>query len=200
LRATYFRAVRLSLVPVLLLLAACAGEERPLQDVMDRSWTLSDGQSMPLREMMGTTATVVVTLDPECPFSRDYARVLKGLADDFSDAGVRFIGMYPTTFITAAAVERFVAESGMDFPQVMDPDCSLSRSLHARVTPEAFLLDGEGTLRYHGAIDDAAVRAGRRKAQVAQHYLADALHIVIAKGTTRTDVEAVGCIVECDEP
>ena len=87
---------------------------------------------------------------------------------------------------------------GLAFPQVMDRDCALANALQARVTPEAFVIGPEGALIYRGAIDDSAVRAGRKKPGAAKHYLRDVLQRVTAgEDGAVPEVTAVGCIVEC---
>lgn len=153
-----------------------------------------------MRSLLGARATVIITLDPECPFSQAYTNVLDSLSRAFSPEGVAFIGLYPTTFIEADAAARFAAEGHLDFAQVMDADCAVAGALQARVTPEAFVLDADGLLRYRGAIDDTAVRPGRKKPGPAQHHLAEALHALIDQGRSTLEMKAVGCIVECGTP
>lgn len=149
---------------------------------------------------MGSKATVIITLDPECPFSQAYTNVMDSLSRTFMKDGVAFLGLYPTTFIGADAAARFAEEGHLDFAQVMDADCAVANALQARVTPEAFLLDAEGLLRYRGAIDDTAVRPGRKKPGPTQHHLADALHVLIDRAESTPEAKAVGCIVECGTP
>jgi hypothetical protein len=43
-------------------------------------------------------------------------------------------------------------EHGHGFDIIRDPDSRIAGLLDARRTPEAFLLDSAGTLRYHGRI------------------------------------------------
>jgi hypothetical protein len=109
--------------------------------------------------LRGPVATVLVTLDPECPFSQGYAPLIDSLERAFKADGVRFIGFYPTGYIAADSAARFARLHGFEFPQVMDEDCSLSIALHARVTPECFVLGSNDEMAYRGAIDDWAVRA-----------------------------------------
>lgn len=165
---------------------------------MDMECTTAKGDHIRLKEMCGKRATVFITLDPDCPFSQAYATVLRDLDANYARQGVRFVGFYPTTFIDRVAVTTFADASGMTFPQVMDTDCKLAQALHARVTPETFLIDDHGAMRYHGAIDDSAVRAGRKKQEPAHNYLSDAVEALLHDGMMPPNVDAVGCIVECD--
>ena len=160
----------------------------------------ASGDSLSWVDLCGTNATVFITLDPDCPFCQGYAPVIDSLARAFSAEGVRFVGLYPTTFIAADSARRFARESSFDFPQVMDAECAIAGALHARVTPECFVLDKQGELLYRGAIDNWAVRTGRHRVNATEHYLSDALHAALREGDKRSEeVLAVGCIVECDE-
>lgn len=149
--------------------------------------------------LMGPVATVFITLDPECPFCRLYAHDLQATAVTYGDRGVGMVGLYTGPYMDTANVRRFSAEAGFTFPQVMDPDCRLGTALSARVTPEVFLTDAEGTVVYKGSFDDRAVREGRKKYTAQRHYLADAIEAFLRDGSSSPEVEAVGCIVECDE-
>jgi len=77
--------------------------------------------------------------------------------------------------------------------------CKLSLALQARVTPECFLTDANGTVVYRGAVDDRAVRQGQKKYQAKQHHLAHAIEAFLTTGEPQQEVVAVGCIVECEE-
>lgn len=182
------------------LLAACSSTPPGLTSLMDTPAALATGDTVTLRTLCGARATVVVTLDPECPFSQLYATTLDSLSRAFGPRGVAFVGLYPSTFIDAAAVRRFTTDVRLDFAQVLDADCRLALALDARITPEAFVLDPQAALVYHGAIDDTAVRPGRKKLAATRTYLADALETLLAGGKLPTEVKAVGCIVECDRP
>ena len=159
-----------------------------------------DGSVTDWTTLRGARATVLITLDPECPFCQGYAPVIDSLARAFAPEGVRFVGLYPTTFIAADSALRFARGSGFDFPQVMDADCAIANALHVRVTPECFVLDPNGDPLYRGAIDNWAVRAGRHRVNATEHYLRDALRAALGGEREHSDeVTAVGCIVECAE-
>jgi thiol-disulfide isomerase/thioredoxin len=44
--------------------------------------------------MLGTTATVFITLDPECPFCQLYAHDFQEFAAHYAEQGVRLVGIY----------------------------------------------------------------------------------------------------------
>ena len=51
---------------------------------------------------------------------------------------------------TGAEVRSFCQAHGFNFPAYLDPGQNVAKRLGARVTPEAYLLDKEGKLAYHG--------------------------------------------------
>lgn len=177
---------------------ACAHDRVAVDDLEQLRWELASGDTVAFEALRGQRATVFITLDPECPFSQAYTAVLDSLHRHFAPQGIAFVGSYPGAFFQAPDVRTFAARSGLAFPQVMDRDCALANALQARVTPEAFVIGPEGTLIYRGAIDDSAVRAGRKKPGAAKHYLRDVLQRMAEgeKGAV-PEVAAVGCIVEC---
>lgn len=186
-----------SLVLSVWMLASCAERAPGVADRLGEQMPLAPGGTRTLRELMGERATVFVTLDPECPFSQLYTTTLDSLSRHFAARGVAFVGLYPGGFVPAEAADRFAQEGHLGFPQVMDPDCRLALALQARVMPEAFVLDPAGHLFYRGAIDDVAVRPGRKRNQAMVHHLASALEGLLTDGGPRPEVKAVGCIVEC---
>jgi peroxiredoxin len=165
--------------------------------LLDATCTLADGSTASLKSMLGTTATVFITLDPECPFCQLYAHDFQEFAAHYAEQGVRLVGIYAGPYMEADKAAQFAKDGNFTFPQVMDHDCTLTLALQARVTPEVFLMDAEGALVYNGAFDDRAVRQGRKKYDAQKHYLADAMKAFLRDGAHSPEVTAVGCIVEC---
>lgn len=158
--------------------------------------TLNGGHAG-LGALEGTKATLFITLDPECPMTLGYVPLLDSL-EEALPTGVAMVGFYPAPFIVRDSAAAFARMHGLDFPQVMDPDCNLAKALRARVTPEVFLVALSGEVHYRGALDNAAVREGRKR-PANEHYLRDALSAFAGdEPQPRTEVKAFGCIVECD--
>lgn len=155
------------------------------------------GNTTALGLLEGDSATLYITLDPECPMTLGYVPLLDSLQHALPE-GVAMVGFYPAPFIMRDSAAAFAQLHGLDFPQVMDPNCHLASALQARVTPEAFLVAVSGEVIYRGALDNSAVREGRKRT-AGDHYLRDALHAFTASGPQpRAEVKAFGCIVECD--
>ena len=64
----------------------------------------------------------------------------------------------------------------------------------AKVTPESFVIDENGKIRYHGRIDDQFVARRKRNANPSASELKDAIVAVLTgQAVTTEHVEAVGC-------
>jgi peroxiredoxin len=84
-------------------------------------------------------------------------------------------------------------EKGFNFPYLIDTTQEVARAYGAERTPEIFLFDKSGALRYHGAIDDNYEDAKAVK----QHWFRSALDAVLAgKEPATKDTKAVGCTIK----
>jgi len=180
-----------------LVVAGCSSNQVSIAGLEQQQWTDAQGQAVTLGSAMGAKATVFVTLDPDCPYCQFYAHDLEQVAEQYASDSVKLIGIYAGPYMEAAAAAKFAGQAGFTFPQLMDPGCSLCLALHARVTPETFITDAQGTVVYRGAIDDRAIRQGQKKYTAQEHYPTDALSAFLKTGKPQPEVTAVGCIVEC---
>ncbi len=180
-----------------MLLSACAGPDpSPLNTLAERSFATANGDSIRLGELLHGTATLFITMSPDCPMCLNYAGYFAELGTQEAPLAV---GVLPTGFIPRDSAVAFARLHGITMPLLLDPDCELVKALGARVTPEVFLLDSLGRSVYQGAIDDWPVRAGRKKLKATRHYLKDALAAYASgEGGVVKDVTAVGCVLECD--
>jgi peroxiredoxin len=152
-----------------------------------------DGRTVELSAPKGGAA-VVVFYSPECPISNAYSPTLNSLVAQAPAGRVRFTGVCVDPDLTDAEVSAHLQDFGLKFPVVTDRRGTLAAALGATVTPEVFVLDDAGRVRYHGRIDDQF--AGRRKANAnpETHELADALAAVLAgRKVAVPHVPAVGC-------
>jgi len=96
-----------------------------------------------------------------------------------------------------------VAKSSAGFklsmPVVLDSKKELAAGLKARTTPEAFVLDGEGMVRYRGRIDDAYSARLKRNPIITRHDLADALAAIVAgKPVEKAVTTPIGCAIDLE--
>ena len=113
------------------------------------------------------------------------------LALKYAGENVRFVGVNSSHGETAAETRAHFKEAGLPYPILMDKNGSVADRFGASVTPEAFVIDAGGTLRYHGRIDDS-----REPDKVTSNDLQNALDALLAgKQPARPDISAFGCAI-----
>lgn len=112
-----------------------------------------DGRVISLAEAEKShRAVVVLFLSTICPYSNYYNDLIRDLATEFERQGVLFLGVNSGRIETAEEAKAHALEHGHTFPIAKDTQGRVAELLGARRTPEAFVLDHDGRLRYHGRI------------------------------------------------
>jgi peroxiredoxin len=158
------------------------------------SFTLPDtrgGEHSPA----GDGLTVVVFTCNHCPYALAWHDRIADAARDYED--VRFLAVnsndaerYPRDSFDAMR-ERFDAED-WPMPYLHDESQEVARGFGAKTTPDLFVLDGEGRLRYRGAPD-----ADHRDPSLGASWLREALDALLAgEEPAQPETEPVGCSVK----
>ena len=146
----------------------------------------------------GATPTAVAFTCNHCPYALAWHDRLLDVARDYSTRGVRVLFVNPNDAASHprdsfdAMKERVEADGGWPAPYLRDETQEVARDFGARTTPDVFLLDEDGVLRYRGApdadYDDPSLRAT---------WLRDALDAVLeGRAPDRAETEPVGCSVK----
>lgn len=144
----------LGLAGVLLLSAPEAARALAVGVVVpDFGMTTLEGQRFSLAEAEKTHKGVVILfLSTICPYSNYYNDLIRVLAADFEKRGIAFVGVNSGALESADEARTHAREHGHTFDIIKDPESRIADLLDARRTPEVFLLDSRGILRYHGRI------------------------------------------------
>lgn len=97
-------------------------------------------------------AVVVMFLSTICPYSNYYNDLIRDLAAEFGRKDVLFLGINSGRIETAEEAKSHAREHGHTFPIAKDSDSHVADLLGARRTPEVFVIDHDGKLRYHGRV------------------------------------------------
>src|SRR5829696_4054375 len=157
-------------------------------------FTLPDvsGQERTLKSLAGKNGTVLLFIAVQCPVSNAYNERMEKLAADYQAKGIAVIGINANAAEDAAAVKVHAAEHKLSFPILKDPANKIADRLGAAVTPEAYFLDANNKLIYHGRIDNS-----RNAAQVESNDLRNALDAALAgKAVEKTEAKAFGCSIK----
>ena len=148
-----------------------------------------DGARESVGNWNGAKATVVIFVSTHCPVSGAYNGRMIALEQTYGPRGVRIFGVDANKQETPDNIAAFVKEKGFNFPWLKDSGNAIADRFGARVTPEAYVIDSSGTLRYWGRIDDSKEPEG-----VTTHDLANALDAVLAgRAVPAGQSPAFGC-------
>ncbi|MGD1804629.1 thioredoxin family protein [Dapis sp. BLCC M126] len=140
----------------------------------------------------------VIFLSNQCPEVNSYVERIKQLQKDFQDQGVIIIGMNANDAIISPAdsfekMKEFATNNEINFPYVRDMTQDVAISFGAEKTPQAFLLDREGKLRYCGLIDDNV----NQPEAVEVAYLRQAIaQLLEGEVVTLSTTEPIGCSIK----
>jgi peroxiredoxin len=151
-----------------------------------------DNKEHSLKSLAGKNGTVLIFIAVQCPVSNAYNERMEKLAEDYKAKGFAVIGINANASEDAAAVKAHATEHHLTFPILKDPGNKIADKLGATVTPEAYFLDANNKLLYHGRIDNS-----RNAAQVESNDLRNALDAASAgKPIEKTEAKAFGCSIK----
>jgi peroxiredoxin len=169
----------------------CAQEFKLGSQVSDFQVRDLDGKPVAFSALKGPI-TVVTFIATECPVSNSYNQRMTDLYKDYTSKNVKFIFVNANRSEAASEVRDHAKRVGFPFAVYKDPNNVLADRFDAQVTPETFVIDSSGTIRYHGSIDDSMdeshVRVRRLRAAL------DAL--LAGKSLPATETKAFGCTIK----
>jgi peroxiredoxin len=148
------------------------------------------GNPMSFHSLQGDV-TVVTFIATQCPVSNAYNGRMNALYKDYAGRGVKFVFINPNATEPAAEVAGH-AQANFSFAVYKDSDNVVADRFGAQVTPEAFVIDRTGTIRYHGSIDDS-----QNEGRIQVRGLRQALDAVLAgKSVETAQTKAFGCTIK----
>jgi peroxiredoxin len=143
-------------------------------------------------------ALAVVFTCNHCPYAQAWEGRINNLAQEYGAKGVRLVA------VSANDAKKYPAD-GFDkmkeraeqkkfvFPYLYDESQAVAQAFGATRTPEVFIFDAEGVLRYHGAPDDNY----EDENAVKQSYARDAIEAVLnGQQIAAAQTPPVGCTIK----
>ena len=150
------------------------------------------GESVELAHFAGKNGLVVIFVSTRCPYSNDYEARMEELSHAAAQRGFGFVGINSNRTEPAEEVIEHSKADHLTFTILKDPDNRLADTLGASFTPETYVFDKGGTLRYHGRIDDS-----RNAANISTRDLQGALDALAAgKPVPVAETKAFGCTIK----
>jgi peroxiredoxin len=172
-------------------MSVAIGDKAPefqLPDTEGAPWSAPNGD--------GATTVMVFTCN-HCPYALAWHDRIAQAARDYADRGVRFLAIssndaerYPRD--SYDAMKARVAKEDWPMPYLYDQTQEVARAYGAKTTPDLFVVDSEGRLRYRGAPDSAYDDPGQQA-----QWLRDALDAVLSgEQPARAETKPVGCSIK----
>lgn len=156
----------------------------------------TDGKTVSFKPGDGKLSVVVFTCN-QCPYAKAFEQRIIDLGRDYAKRGVVFYAVdsndeakYPVE--SAEEMKSRATSRNYPFPYLKDGDSATARAYGARVTPHIFVVDGTGTVRYRGYVDDSA-KAEERKHEGLRAALDSLLD---GKPVETTATKAFGCTIK----
>jgi peroxiredoxin len=142
--------------------------------------------------------TAVVFTCNHCPYALAWHDRILDAARDYGERGVRFLAInpndaerYPVDSLEAMR-KRLAREGPWPLPYLRDESQEVARAFGAKTTPDVFVLDPEGRVRYRGAPD-----GDHRDPAQGAAWLREALDAVLdGREPATPETTPVGCSVK----
>lgn len=158
-----------------------------------------NGQMISAEELSkGKQATVIIFSCNHCPYVQAWEDRIVQLGKTYEPRGVAFALINsndPTKYPEDSYPEMIkrAKSKGYPFPYLHDEDQSVAKAYGATRTPEVFLFNAQGKLRYHGRVDDNYEDPKKVRSQ----DLKDALEAVLGdRAPNVSETPVVGCSVK----
>ena len=157
----------------------------------------TDGRVHRLSELTATGPVVVVFTCNHCPYALAWHDRIAAVADDYAGRGIEVwcvssndAARFPAD--SPQAMRERVEAEGWRMPYLYDETQDVARAYGAKTTPDVFVVDAGGKLRYRGAPDADYNDPGQNA-----EWLRDALDAVLAGGAPDpAETDPVGCSVK----
>ena len=143
-------------------------------------------------------ALIVIFSCNHCPYVQAWEDRMIALGKTYQPKGAAFVLINANDSVKYPE-DRFdemrkrATVKGYPFPYLHDETQEVARSYGATRTPEVFLFDSQGILRYHGCIDDNY----ENPQAVRSHDLRNALEAVLTEQVPqKTDTAPIGCTIK----
>src|SRR5262245_33466094 len=195
-RKTTMKKALISLLVIAGFFTSLSGRPAPTAPAVGQpapDFTLADlsGKTHSLKDYRGKSV-VVGFISARCPISNAYKDRIRAIADDSAKRGVAFLGVNSSADESIEEVRAYAAKNNLDFTILKDKGNVVADAYAAERTPKAYLIDGDGVLRYQGRIDNS-----QNPQMVKRNDLREALNEMLSgKPVSVAETKALGCLIK----
>ena len=158
------------------------------------NFTLKDylGNEHSLTDYKDSKAIVIIFIATRCPVSNAYNTRMEKLFEDYKDKNIAFMGINANKTEDIEEIKEHAKEKNLTFTILKDEGNVIADMFEAYHTPEAYVLNGDFDVLYHGRIDNS-----QRKSDVTSRDLRGALDEILAgKKVSNPETKAFGCSIK----
>ncbi|MEL7238409.1 MAG: redoxin domain-containing protein [Planctomycetota bacterium] len=171
---------------------AKVGEAAPTFTLMNQ-----EGEPVSLSDFEGKIV-VLEQFNDQCPFVVKHYREghMNALASQYAEQDVVWLAIDSSNFSNVEQNAEIAAEWNIERPILDDSAGDVGKMYGAKTTPHMFIINGEGTLVYAGAIDSVS-STDTADIEGATNYVAQALDELLAGDSVSTpETKPYGCSVK----
>jgi thiol-disulfide isomerase/thioredoxin len=145
--------------------------------------------------------TVYFFMLDECRICQELAPEINAIHQKYSAKSIGFVGLFPNFASKPSGIDRFKKKYNILFMTKTDYYKKMCHKFDAEILPTVVVFNETSQkLEYKGAINDLFYQAGKRRHQVSQHYLRDALDsLILGKSPELKQTQAVGCYINFND-
>jgi peroxiredoxin len=159
-----------------------------------QNFTLQDynGKNLSLSDYKDSVAIVILFIATECPVSNAYNQRMENIFNEYGPKGFAFLGINPNKAEFVDRIKEHAEENNLTFTILKDEKNVIADMFEASVTPEAYVLNSEFEILYHGRIDNS-----RNESEVVSKDLESALdEIYSGSDVSKKETKAFGCSIK----
>jgi peroxiredoxin len=167
--------------------------------LLNFSLPATDGKTYEAQTLLSQSQVLIVVFTcNHCPYALAWEDRINSLSHDYAEQGVKLVAINPNDAVRypADSFEKMIVharQKQFSFPYLYDESQEVAHSYGAERTPELFIFDKEGVLRYHGATDDNYDDEN----EVKQPYARQAVEAILAQQKVLlTETVPVGCTIK----
>lgn len=186
-----FISIALLLTSFILTISASTNNST-LETVDDFTLMDYNGKEHALSDYKDSKAIVILFVATECPISNAYNSRMESIFKEYSEKGIAFIGINSNKAESVDRMKEHAEENGLNFTILKDEKNIIADKFEASVTPEAYVLNSNFDILYHGRIDNS-----RNESEVISKDLENALEEILAgKEVSKKETKAFGCTIK----
>ena len=159
-----------------------------------KDFTLKDylGNEHSLSDYKDSKAIVIIFVATRCPVSNAYNTRMEKLFEDYKDKDVALLGINSNKSESVAEIKEHTKEKNLNFTILKDEGNVIADMFEASHTPEAYILNKNLSILYHGRIDNS-----QRESEITSKDLRKALNEILAgKEVSNPQTKAFGCSIK----